>query len=73
MEMPPLDHVTTGHLIAHIDRSWDIRASLRQRIESLVPPLQARARETNQCVLDVLRDRAAKPHESLADAAAETT
>lgn len=73
MEMPPLDHVTTGHLVAHIDRFWDIRATLRERIRSRVPALQSRARETNQYVLDVLRGRQAKTAQpSFTHAATET-
>lgn len=73
MDMPPLENVTTGHLIAHIDKSWDIRNSIRERIRSLVPGLQARARETNQVVLDVLRSRSPKAHDpSYANASSET-
>ncbi|HOA75390.1 MAG TPA: polysaccharide pyruvyl transferase family protein [Phycisphaerae bacterium] len=74
IEMPPLEHVTTGHLIAHIDRSWDVRASVRDHIRSRVPPLQARARETNQFVLQVLRSKPPKEQgPDLAHAAAQTT
>jgi len=51
---PPLDEVTTGKLIAHIDRSWDTQDALRETIARCLPPLQERARETNRIVLEVL-------------------
>lgn len=73
MEMPPLEQVTTGYLIAHIDRSWDTRATLRERIRARVPVLQDRARETQRFVLQALRSRSAPDDETLADATAATT
>lgn len=51
---PPLDEVTTGKLIAHIDRSWDTQDALRATIARGLPPLRERARETNRIVLEVL-------------------
>lgn len=54
LEMPPLAEVTTGRLIALIDRSWDRQDELRARIAERLPALQERARETNRLVLDLL-------------------
>jgi polysaccharide pyruvyl transferase CsaB len=51
---PPLEEVTIGKLLAHIDRSWDTQDALRDTIARRLPPLQERARETNHVVLDVL-------------------
>jgi len=52
--MPPLRDVTTGGLIAHIDRAWDRQGEIRERIAARLPALQERARETNRVVLSVL-------------------
>jgi hypothetical protein len=57
LPMPPLKQVTTGRLIAHIDRCWDTQQALRDRIARKLPSLQERARRTNQIVLDVLAGR----------------
>jgi polysaccharide pyruvyl transferase CsaB len=58
MEMPPLERVTTGRLIAHIDRSWDRQGELRARLEARIPELRERARETQRLLLPLLRPRA---------------
>jgi polysaccharide pyruvyl transferase CsaB len=55
METPPLGDVGIGQLIARIDRSWDTREEIRARIERRLPALQARARETNQLLVRLLR------------------
>ena len=55
LAMPPLKQVTTGRLIAHIDRCWDTQQALRDRIARNLPELQERARLTNRIVVDVLR------------------
>jgi polysaccharide pyruvyl transferase CsaB len=56
--MPPLQEVTTGSLMAYIDRSWDSREEFRERIAHLLPPLQERARRTNEAAVGVLLDHA---------------
>lgn len=55
MDMPPLDDVNTGRLLAIIDQSWDLRTSLRNRIAQRLPPLQARARQSNELLLRLLQ------------------
>jgi polysaccharide pyruvyl transferase CsaB len=54
MPMPPLKQVTTGRLIAHIDRCWDQQDALRERMQRRLPALQQRARETHKIVMQVL-------------------
>jgi polysaccharide pyruvyl transferase CsaB len=51
LEMPPLENVTAGSLLAHIDRSWDERESLRARIKRRLPALRARALENHLLLL----------------------
>jgi polysaccharide pyruvyl transferase CsaB len=60
MEMPPLDNVNAGRLLATIDQSWDLRQMLRSRIEQRLPPLQARARVTNDLLVQLIRSRGVK-------------
>lgn len=55
MSMPPLNQVNAGQLIAHVDRSWDLRKSIRRRIEGSMPSLRRRARETNELAVALLR------------------
>ena len=52
--VPPLKDVTTGGLIAHIDRAWDMQGEIRRRIGERLPVIQERARETNRIVVRVL-------------------
>jgi polysaccharide pyruvyl transferase CsaB len=57
MPMPPLQQVNAGRLIAHIDRSWDFRRDLQDRIDRALPALQERARETNRIAVRLLLNR----------------
>lgn len=57
MDVPPLKHVNTGQLIAHIDRSWDHRNEIRERIRRLLPEIQARAKQTNELAVQLLSQR----------------
>ncbi len=59
MEMPPLQQVGTGRLIAHLDRSWDQRDEVRKHIRSRLPALQDRARLTQRLLVDALATRPA--------------
>lgn len=52
---PPIELVNAGRLIAHIDRSWDRRRSLKRRIENALPALQVSARQTHELMLGLLR------------------
>ncbi len=61
MEMPPLGSIGIGQLIAQIDRSWDTRDSIRTAIDAHRSKLRARAAQTNELLLEVLRERADQP------------
>jgi len=59
LPMPPLKDVTTGGLIAYVDRAWDIQGELRRKIQERLGPLQERARATNRIVVRVLAEKRA--------------
>jgi hypothetical protein len=54
IEMPPMQEVNAGRLLAYIDQNWDRRRSLQQRIRRAVPQLQQRALQTHGIVLELL-------------------
>lgn len=51
---PVLADLNAGTLLAHIDRSWDFRAGLRERIEARLPQVQARALENEAIVRELI-------------------
>jgi len=55
MPMPPIAALNVGKLCAFLDRSWDTKDRIRKRLEEKVPPLQERAKQTNQILCDLLR------------------
>jgi polysaccharide pyruvyl transferase CsaB len=59
IEMPPLQLVNAGRLIAYIDHSWDTREALCEQIKYALPALQQRARRTNELAVALLRARTA--------------
>lgn len=59
IDMPPLEQVNAGQLIAYIDRWWDLRRNLQARLEKTVPEIQSRARRTNEIALRLLTERRA--------------
>jgi polysaccharide pyruvyl transferase CsaB len=54
LEMPPIKLVNAGRLIAHIDRSWDRRNTLRERIKAVLPSLKRQAFKTNRYAVKLL-------------------
>lgn len=54
MAMPPAKQVNAGQLIAHIDRMWDMREQLRDKIYRTLPQLQDRARQTHDIAVQLL-------------------
>ena len=54
---PVLAGLNAGSLLAHIDRSWDYRATLRERIAAHLPKLQARSLENDAVFRTVLAHR----------------
>jgi len=63
LDMPPLGHIGVGQLLARVDRSWDTRAELRQRIEDRLSDLKQRAMLNNALLLQLLDARAHPPEE----------
>jgi polysaccharide pyruvyl transferase WcaK-like protein len=57
IEAPPLADIGIGHLIARIDRSWDTREQIRAKIGRQLPGLKSRARQTNEFLVGLLRER----------------
>lgn len=62
MDTPPLGGIGIGQLLAWIDRAWDLRAQIRRTLEERVPAMQARARRTNELLLDLLDRPTASEH-----------
>lgn len=60
MPMPPVQSTNAGQLLAYIDRAWDIRKELRQRIVTHLPPLVARASQTVDLAVELLRNSASR-------------
>jgi len=58
MPMPPAKQVNAGQLIAHIDRRWDMRDEIRDKIHHTLPLLQERARETHAMAVQLLVQKA---------------
>lgn len=59
MEMPPINLVNEGRLMAYIDRSWDHRKILQSQIKKMVPVLQNRANQNNAILVDLLKRKLA--------------
>jgi uncharacterized protein (UPF0262 family) len=53
--MPPIAALNVGKRCAFIDRSWDLRRQIRERLEEKIPVLQDRARRTNAILCELLR------------------
>jgi len=54
LEMPPIKLVNAGRLIAHIDRSWDRRNTLKEKIKSSLPSMKREALKTNKFAVKLL-------------------
>lgn len=52
--MPPLERVDSGLLNAYIDKAWDERNSIKEKICGLIPQLKARAAENNRLAVELL-------------------
>jgi polysaccharide pyruvyl transferase CsaB len=58
IETPPMAHIGIGQLIARIDRAWDRRHVIKAKIQERLPELKARARQTNELLLQLLEQHA---------------
>lgn len=63
LDAPAINDVSSGQLIAHIDRAWDERAVLKARVRDQLGDLQRRARRNNELAVSVLRDQASERFE----------
>jgi polysaccharide pyruvyl transferase CsaB len=54
LETPPIKLVNAGRLTAHIDRSWDRRNPLRERIKATLPAMKREALKTNKFAVRLL-------------------
>lgn len=55
IDMPPIQLVNAGRLIAHIDRVWDHRQSLKSKIKRKLPEIKLSARQTHQLAVHLLK------------------
>lgn len=55
IDVPPLRDITSGRLIAYIDRAWDQRGKIREQTQSLLPAMLKRALHNNTLVMELLR------------------
>jgi polysaccharide pyruvyl transferase CsaB len=60
IEMPPAKQVNAGQLIAYIDRSWDLRSAIQEKIGQALPALQEQARRTSDIAAHLLMESAAR-------------
>jgi polysaccharide pyruvyl transferase WcaK-like protein len=70
MPAPPLGNIGIGQLIARIDRSWDARVQIRTQLRERVPALRARALQTNELLLGLLKDRTTRQADAAQSASA---
>jgi polysaccharide pyruvyl transferase CsaB len=54
IEMPPLQQVSAGRLIAYIDHAWDRRRLLQKQISRALPGLRERALQNNEIAVRLL-------------------
>jgi len=55
MPMTAIGGQNAGKLCAFLDRSWDTRKTIQKKLEDKVPPLQEKARRTNQILCEYLK------------------
>lgn len=61
LEVPPFERVSSGQLIAHVDRAWDTREAHRAQVRAALPALQARARRNNELAVELVTRARAEP------------
>jgi polysaccharide pyruvyl transferase WcaK-like protein len=61
MEVPPVQDIDAGRLLARIDHSWDTRNEIRSKIQRLLPGVKRRAAETNKLLMKLVNARQNKP------------
>jgi polysaccharide pyruvyl transferase WcaK-like protein len=56
LDVPALEDLSAGKLIANIDRAWDTRAQLREHVRARLPALQQRAAFTTELAVRLLEE-----------------
>src|SRR5690606_17480558 len=51
---PVLEHISAGQLIAEVDRAWDLRQEMRERMKETLPRLRQRARRNDELAIELL-------------------
>lgn len=57
LEMPPIELVNAGRLIAHLDHSWDLQDQQRSQIKDKLPAIQERSKRSNTLLLELLHKK----------------
>lgn len=70
IEMPPLELVNEGRLIAYLDRLWDRQRVLKASMKQALPELTALARKTHELAVQFLREQAERKDGAPAEAVA---
>jgi polysaccharide pyruvyl transferase WcaK-like protein len=52
---PPLENLSPGRLISYIDKAWDMKGQILERIDEFLPALKRRAQQNNTLLLELLR------------------
>lgn len=74
METPPIQKINAGRLIAYIDRAWDQRKKLKEKIEAKIPEFKQRSQKTHKYLLHLLKHNRSRQQGELSDYAGfETT
>jgi polysaccharide pyruvyl transferase WcaK-like protein len=55
IEMPPLELVNEGRLIAYLDKLWDHQQELKAAMRQALPELTAKARQTHEIAVQFLQ------------------
>ena len=58
IEMPPLELVNEGRLIAYLDKLWDHQRELKAAMRQALPDLTAKARQTHEIAVQFLKEQA---------------
>lgn len=52
--MPPFENITSGRLITFIDKAWDHREIILEKIKASLPVLKKRAQQINTLLIEEL-------------------
>jgi polysaccharide pyruvyl transferase CsaB len=55
LDMPPLNLVNAGRLIAHIDRAWDNRSFVVRKIKKYMPQLKERSKQNGAALAELVK------------------